>query len=216
MPVYDKNTSYSFNGYLNDDFKESRRGEVEFFLSYSDFLRGWGKSYSLLELACGAGRVMTEFAKMGFEVYGIDASWHMLDIGNNARKNLPKDVQQRMHFIQGDMCNFALKKQFRLIIIPYHSFWYNLNEVGAEQCLSCISDHLEHEAIFIIDQPQFPAINFFSLSKDALSRRKWWTEMAEKYDFIFEIRPYCASRSVNLSMHLLNSNMLIGQKFLRK
>lgn len=178
MPIYSEEYAQDTRGYLHsfrdDGNIERREGEFNFFSTYAKEAGG-----QVLELACGAGRVMMEMAKRGFTVFGIEASPHMLKIGIDAVSNLPLRIQRRIHFIQGDMTQFAFKKKFKLIIIPFHSFWFNLDEQGAKECLSCIMDNLKPNGVFIIDNP-FGYCN----------RQTWWAEMAKKYGFDFEWKDY--------------------------
>lgn len=123
MPVYSIEKADLVQGYLNSSYgvnrcsRETRDGEFNFFLANAEKANG-----SILELACGAGRVLMELAKRGFTVFGIEASPHMLRIGIDAVRELSLQVQRRIHFIQGDMRQFAFKKKFPLIIIPFNSF----------------------------------------------------------------------------------------------
>ena len=99
---------------------EQYKGE---FSSYIEAARECGGP--VLELACGAGRVLVPMAEAGIEVYGLEASWPMLKKAQLLLARRSDEVQSRVHLIQGDMRRFAFARRFPLIIIPYCSFWWN-------------------------------------------------------------------------------------------
>ncbi|GEM_PF-6806153 len=159
-------------------FHKSERDSGEF-LFYLNASRSVGEI--VLELACGAGRMSIALGHAGIRVIGLDASLPMLSYGHKILSLFPEDVQKRVRFVQGDMCNFALRKPVRLIIIPFNSFWYNFYRMGgsprthADSCVRCIIDALEFEGRFIVDAPNHNNCGY------------WWYEMAEKYGFRFVI-----------------------------
>ena len=126
----------------------------------------------VLELACGAGRVSMELAKAGYEVYALDASRPMLEIGIKAVHTLNPEVQKRIHFIQGDMTHFAFATKFPLIVIAFKSFWI-LTRRQAAKCLALMLEHLQPQGKFFIDAPciatSFPCF------------KEWWETMTDKH-----------------------------------
>lgn len=168
MPVYDAERTKMLNGYLGDrenPLTGSRRYTDEFAF-ITDYAQRTGGP--ILELACGAGRMMQALARLGYDVYGIDASRPMLDRGMQAKQQLSKEVQDRMHVIQGDMRSFKLNTVFSLIIIPFNSFWYNLDEKGAVECLRSIISHLAKSGFFLIDSPMWHGPLFFPFQSKQL------------------------------------------------
>ena len=207
MPIYDEARVLDWKGHL--DTLSKRPGEVEFILSYAQKIGG-----PVLELACCAGRMTVELAKENFEVYGLDASWPAIEMGFEATKKLTQEVGARIHFIQGDMCCFSFRRQFPLIIIAYNSFWFNLNENEAEQCIKCIMDNLQSGGLFLIDKPEIYRPEHLNVDDDI--RKKWWKAMAVKYNFEFTIKNYCFwARTHELKKnqaYLMRDQMLVGKK----
>ena len=162
MPIYDTQKAKRINGYLEkheDPLIGSPRFVEEFI-----FIMGYAQRTGgpILELACGAGRVMRAVACMGFDIYGIDASRPMLEMGMRVKQQLPQEMQDRMHVIQSDMRSFKLNRMFPLIIIPFSSFWYNLDHEGAVACLRSIMSHLTPKGFFLIDAPKSQnSLSFF-------------------------------------------------------
>ena len=156
MPIYEEYLSRHIQGYLKRDYNPligtigGFREEFRFIMRYAQQTGG-----PVLELACGGGRVILALATLGYRVYGIDASAHMLRFGMAARGELEsQETQERITYIRADMRSFQFTARFPLIIIPYHSFWLNLDESGAEQCLERIMEHLAPKGFFLIENPR--------------------------------------------------------------
>lgn len=205
MPIYTAQWAKGNRGYLGSSIKEARAGEIDFVASYAIKTGG-----PILELACGAGRVMFELAKRGFEVYGIDASWPMIEVGKEAFKEFLPEVQSRIHFIQGDMRSFSFRKKFPLIIIPFNSFWFNLDTEGAEKCVERITENIIPKGLFLIEYPHsWEMAKPTSRSIDSCwnDTETWWEKLAQKYGFTFKAESYSLS-----SGGILDHRMLIGTK----
>ena len=224
--AYSSDSAHGMLGYLGKDLKsqEKRPGEFKFLAREAKKSGG-----PVLELASGACRVLMALSKAGFEVYGIEASRAMIDIGREAiRKNLSKKEQRRIHLIQGDMCSFAFRKSFPLIIIPFCSFWYNFERnhnddrsseratriehvLGqADNCLKSIMSSLSRGGRFIIDSS-----NYSSYFQEELGK-SWWDMVAEKHGFRFKvIRPYgepVKSKNGKSKWYEWHTEVLIGGK----
>jgi len=179
VPIYDEKRAKEIRGHLWDSRNvgsfERYDNEFKFFIGYAAKTGG-----PILELACGAGRMMMELAKAGFEIFGIDAFWPMIRMGLGAVEELPSNVQQRIHFIFGDMRQFRFPKPFPLIIIPFNSFWYVLpTKEEAEKCLRCILNNLKTDGFFIIDTPIEFVFHYW-----------WWNRMFKELGFTFGYRNY--------------------------
>ncbi|MFT9848687.1 class I SAM-dependent methyltransferase [Aneurinibacillus sp. REN35] len=95
---------------------------------------------SVLDLACGTGRISMPLALNGLEVYGVDSSEKMLE---KARmKAEMAQVGDRVTFIHGDMRTFNLERTFPLIMVPYRSFLHMLSVKEQIAALRQIRQHL--------------------------------------------------------------------------
>ncbi len=118
--------------------------------SRSDTVRS--NPLTILEPACGTGRLMAEFAARGHRVAGVDLSEGMLHF---ARKRF-KDRCVRGSVLKAPMQGFDLhdfpKKQpgFDLAHILVSSFKYLQTEDDAAACLRCVCDHLRVGGIFVL------------------------------------------------------------------
>lgn len=119
-------------------------GEIDF---YCNLIRQEveANNGTILELACGTGRVAIQLTKCGKPVVGLDRSPEMLEI---ARR---KGINSRlMRWVEGDMRSFSLQQTFDLILIPGHSF-QNLNTSKDQRdCLLCVMEHLNPGGVLIV------------------------------------------------------------------
>ncbi|WP_159881688.1 class I SAM-dependent methyltransferase [Paenibacillus puerhi] len=125
-----------------------------------------------LELACGTGRITIPLAEKGIHIWGLDYSSSMLEVLEAKVSKLSEESQQNIHSLLGDMTDFTLSEQFKLIFIPFRSFQSLENDEEALQCLSCVHRHLEDDGQFII--------NVFKPIKEI---GEWWINRNEHLDF---------------------------------
>jgi len=103
----------------------------------------------ILELGCGTGRVLIPLAQAGHNVYGIDNSPDMLAFLEN---QITPDLQSNIHIIEGDMTNFQIDTQFRLIILPCNTY-STFDAKTREAMLTCIFKHLVPGGVFGVSMP---------------------------------------------------------------
>ena len=111
-------------------------GEIDFYRRLTQETAS--QQRSILEVACGTGRVTVQMANSGSSVVGIDLSKEMLDIARNKSAELPN-----IRWMQADMRSFNLGEQFGLVIVPAYSFQLLLSENDQAACLRQIARHLE-------------------------------------------------------------------------
>lgn len=118
-------------------------GEIDFYLALAEETCANGAS--VLELACGTGRVAIRLAEAGFPVVGLDHSSPMLKIAQQKSEGMVN-----VRWVLGDMRSFQVDETFGLIIIPGHAF-QNLN-TAAEQvtCLQSIRRHFQDGGTLVI------------------------------------------------------------------
>ena len=101
----------------------------------------------VLELACGTGRITIPIAKEEIPIVGLDFSARML---TQARKNSKKDNLE-IEWIEADMTNFSLSRNFSVIIMPGAAMNWVLENREIENCLSCVKKHLISGGKFIFN-----------------------------------------------------------------
>lgn len=110
-------------------------GEIDFYRELlSDVERQAG---SVLEVACGTGRVAARLAQLGVRVVGIDRSADFL-AGAQAKTATLSNVRWE----KADMRSFDLGETFALVLIPGHAFQHMLTPADQVTCLENIRRHL--------------------------------------------------------------------------
>ena len=100
---------------------------------------------TVLELACGTGRVSIRLAQSGVFVVGLDFSPEMLAVAREKSVN-----NGNVRWVEADMRSFKLDESFDLILIPSHSF-QNLNTPEDQAaCLECAMQHLEPGGLLVV------------------------------------------------------------------
>ena len=102
---------------------------------------------TVLELACGTGRLAFNFVREGADYTGLEISHDFADL---AKKKLTK-AGNTGSIISGDMRSFQLNQTFDLIFIGFNSFLHLLRDKDAMSCLECVKKHMHENSRFIID-----------------------------------------------------------------
>jgi len=102
----------------------------------------------VLELGCGAGRVLVPLAEAGHEVVGLDRDPALLALADEA---LGGAARERATLVLGDMTDFALGGTFDRILVPFTGL-YALDGVEAmARCLTCARAHLAPGGVLVLD-----------------------------------------------------------------
>ncbi len=97
----------------------------------------------VLELGCGTGRTLLPIGRTGIECVGLDTSRAMLRVLR--AKATDADV------VEGDMRNFDLGRQFRLVTSPFRALSHLLDVDAQLACLACVRRHLAPGGAFAFD-----------------------------------------------------------------
>jgi SAM-dependent methyltransferase len=107
------------------------------------------KYFSILDVACGNGRLHPYLRKFGFKVFGIDCSKELI---KEAQREFPKYSQ---NYKQADMRNFDLKKKFDVALSWFTSFGYFKDKENI-LVLKNINKHLREKGLLLLDIPNGP------------------------------------------------------------
>lgn len=112
---------------------------------------------SVLELACGTGRITVPLARLGVPVTGLELLDTML---SQARHN-GASAGIQIDWIQGDMANFKLHKKFDWVLLPFNSMQHLHDSTLVQAMLGCIRNHLTPSGRFAFDvlNPIFPNLS---------------------------------------------------------
>jgi SAM-dependent methyltransferase len=118
---------------------------------YASFLRALRNTYglalrSILDLACGAGTITMQLARLASRVTGVDASEAMLQ----AAQKLFRD-QPNVQFVQADYRAFCLNEQFDAVVCASDSLNYLHEPCELDRVLQCVSRHLNPRGLFVFD-----------------------------------------------------------------
>ncbi|HYI06626.1 MAG TPA: class I SAM-dependent methyltransferase, partial [Reyranella sp.] len=102
---------------------------------------------AVLELACGTGQLTIPIALQGLPTVGLDQSRAMLDVATRRAAAVGAPVA----FLQGDMRDFALGRDFNLIIVARNSLLHLLSTVDLLAALTAVRRHLAHDGVFAFD-----------------------------------------------------------------
>lgn len=114
------------------------RGDFDLFLNLID-------TGSVLDLACGTGRLAIPLSQKGLEVVGLDASEAMLELARHKSTGLP------VKWIQGDICNFKFTQTFDVAIMAGNAFQALLSESDQIRMLKCVRQHLKPSGTFVFN-----------------------------------------------------------------
>ncbi|MEM1356191.1 MAG: class I SAM-dependent methyltransferase [Planctomycetota bacterium] len=124
---------------------------------------------TILEPACGSGRLMAELAARGHTVAGCDLAGPMLDF---ARKRF-KERGVKGHLAKAPMQQFDLHRHtqqhggYDLAHILVSSFKYLLTDDDAALSLRCICDHLRPGGVFVL------GIHLSEYGQDETTLERW-------------------------------------------
>ena len=147
-----------------------QRQDVAFFVDLAHQSGG-----PVLELACGAGRVLLPTARAGLEIVGLDISQRMLAI---CRRNLaaePAEVRARVELHHADICDFNLNRKFTLATLPFRPFQHLLTVEDQLACLNTVRHHLQGNGRIVLD--------LFNPSLPLMVDRKYLDEFGEEPEF---------------------------------
>jgi SAM-dependent methyltransferase len=147
--VLDHNNLEEFADPVNYDRADSGDTGVAF---YSALAREAGGS--ILELACGTGRVTIPVAKLGFPVTGLDIVPGMLARARSKSLDLP------VRWVEGDARTFELGEHFRLIFLTGNAFQAFVTNAEQAAVLRRVHAHLDDEGLFAFEtrNPLFPNV----------------------------------------------------------
>jgi len=145
MPKIVEANWYDYPQYYDIAFQDETGPEA-------DFIEAACRKYcrfpvrSLLEPACGTGRLTFELARRGYRMTGLDLSEPSLAYLRQrlARRNL------RANVFRADMADFRLAKPVDAAFSTFDSFRHLLTEASARSHLECVAQNLRPGGIYIL------------------------------------------------------------------
>jgi SAM-dependent methyltransferase len=103
----------------------------------------------ILEVGCGAGRVLRALAGLGFEVTGIDTNPAMLF---RAGDGLQEELRRHVRLVEQDVLALDLAERFRLILAPCNTL-AGLADADLARALLRLRSHLLPEGKLAFEVP---------------------------------------------------------------
>ena len=101
----------------------------------------------MLEIACGTGQLTIPVASLNVPTFGLDRSGAMLD----AAKSRAAEAGAPVAFVQGDMRDFALGRNFNLIFVARNSLLHLLTAADLLAAFAAVRRHLAPDGVFAFD-----------------------------------------------------------------
>ncbi len=106
---------------------------------------------TILELACGTGRLTFPMASAGAEVLGIDIASPMIERAHAKRAELPGDVQRRVAFRVGDMRKIRIGRKFDAVVLAFNTLMHMIEDDDLVAALETAREHLAVDGRFHFD-----------------------------------------------------------------
>ena len=135
-------------------FYDMLNGELDYG-AWADFLEENFRRYcpekvtSVLDLACGTGRMTAELCRRGYDMIGVDRSPDMLSV---ARQNAEKTgMTDRILYLCQDMCDFELYGTVEAVVCCLDSVNHVLDRRDLSRCFHWVHNYLVPDGLFIFD-----------------------------------------------------------------
>ena len=153
---------------MTDLYRRPREYDLEHVGDDEDvvFYVGLAKSLhpkSVLELACGTGRITVplaeEGARSGFSVVGLDSEANMLKQARDKARHMSGAARKRLKLVHGDMRKWHGREPFDLIIVPCGSISHLLDLRDQLDAWRQASHNLAPAGRFVVEtvMPNFSA-----------------------------------------------------------
>ena len=124
----------------------AQRADPAFYLEEAAKSRG-----SVLEVACGTGRILLPIARKGISITGIDQSPAMLERCCDLLSRESQEVQSRVRLEQMDMRTFNLGERFALAMIPFRPLQHMIKVADQLATFRSIHRHLNPGGHLVFD-----------------------------------------------------------------
>ncbi len=98
---------------------------------------------SILDIACGTGNLVSRLQNEGYEVIGSDISPEMIEVA--------KTIDPSVEFIVCDMSELNIQSTFDLIVCPFDSFNYLIEDEQVDSTITQVHKHLNEGGFFVFD-----------------------------------------------------------------
>jgi SAM-dependent methyltransferase len=129
---------------LYDPWSARVTEDVDFYVEEAGAAGG-----TVVELACGTGRITVPIAEAGVHVIGVDASPGMLEVA--AERVRAAGVQALVELRLGDLRDPPVAERVPLVLVPFRSLLHLTSERDRERALQAIYELLLPEGRLVFD-----------------------------------------------------------------
>ncbi|MEL7369805.1 MAG: class I SAM-dependent methyltransferase [Myxococcota bacterium] len=109
------------------------------------------RSKTILELACGTGRLTIPMASAGAEVVGIDRAAPMIDRALRKRARLDASIKSNLSFREADMRTLRLPQRFDAVVLGFNTIMHMITDEDLFATLVTARHHLTNAGRFFLD-----------------------------------------------------------------
>ena len=107
---------------------------------------------TIFSLGCGTGRYEVEFARLGYQVTGIDVSREMVELAQK------QSISEGCHFAVGDICTYRAGNTYDAVISLFHVMDYQTTNANLAAAFETAAVHLNQGGVFVFDFWYGPAV----------------------------------------------------------
>ena len=120
-------------------------GDVAF---YREVCRG---AQSVLELGCGAGRLLSALASPKRQLVGLELDTELLALAKRNLRGLPLAKRKSLRVVRADMVRFELGQRFERVLLPYNALYCLLGRRDALSCFRAARRALAPGGMLVLD-----------------------------------------------------------------
>jgi SAM-dependent methyltransferase len=106
---------------------------------------------TILDIGCGTGAHVAEFAQLGYRVFGVDSSQLMLDAAAGRLSALPGELAQRIDLAQGDARSYRAGHEVDVVTSLFHVMSYQTTNSDIQSAFQTAASHLSQQGLFVFD-----------------------------------------------------------------
>ena len=108
-----------------------------------------GKVESVLDLACGTGRMTEELCRRGYDMIGVDISPDMLAVARASAEK--KGMADRILYLCQDMCEFELYGTVEAVVCCLDAVNHVTDRAALSRCFHWVHNYLVPNGLFLFD-----------------------------------------------------------------
>ena len=108
-----------------------------------------GRVESVLDLACGTGRMTEELCRRGYDMIGVDISPDMLAVARASAEE--KGMAERILYLCQDMCDFELYGTVEAVVCCLDAVNHVTDRADLSRCFHWVHNYLVPNGLFLFD-----------------------------------------------------------------